>query len=163
AVAGRGCTSRLASRQCCHTRPRVATPRTVDANACRVPTEAAPARVCPRAPWRSLASAARMRGWISALWTRQLIEAAGAHGVPTAPLWQRAGIAPSATADTRIADSVHLAIWEQIMHAARDPAFPVAAGARMRLDDYDALALACKTAATANDALTRIVRYLALW
>jgi AraC-like DNA-binding protein len=102
--------------------------------------------------------------WISAIWTRQLIRGALGRGIDPAPLWALAGLDPADSDPMlRLADEAHLRIWSEVMRQLRDPAFPIEYAARMRIDDYDALGLACKTADNVGVALERIVRYLRIW
>lgn len=105
-----------------------------------------------------------MSRWISAIWTRQLVEGAKRRGIDPQPLWALAGLDPADSDPMlRLSDEVHLRLWSEVMRQLRDPAFPIDYAARMRTDDYDALGLACKTAENVGVALERIVRYLRIW
>ena len=103
-----------------------------------------------------------MERWISALWTERLIEVAKAKGIDVAPLWKRSGLAPGSPADARVSDVVHLALWDEVAQQS-NASFAIAYARSMRLDDYEALGLACKTAEDLGAALERLARYLALW
>ncbi len=103
-----------------------------------------------------------MERWISALWTERLIEVAKGRGIDTAPLWNMSGLAPGSPADARVSDAVHLALWDEVIRQS-DASFAITYARSMRLDDYEALGLACKTAEDLGAALERLARYLALW
>jgi AraC-like DNA-binding protein len=103
-----------------------------------------------------------MERWISAFWTERLIEVARTRGLDVAPLWARSGLSPGRSVDDRVSDSMHLALWNEVMRQS-DSSFAIDFARSMRVDDYEALGLACKTAETLGAALERLVRYLALW
>ncbi len=115
-------------------------------------------------PLSSFSLDTTMDAWISALWTGRLVDAAVALGATAAPLWKRAGLAPEQMdADVRIADAAHLLVWEDIMRELRLVSFPTRFGRMMKLDDYEVLGFACKTASTLGEAFERITRYLTIW
>lgn len=105
-----------------------------------------------------------MDRWISALWTRRLIETGAKSGADADDLWRLVGLSPErASADARVSDETHLAVWEAIQGAIDDPAFPIVMARTMALDDYEALGLACKTARDVADGFARVTRFLSLW
>ena len=105
-----------------------------------------------------------MERWISALWTGRLIAEAAKRGVDAARLWSLVGLAPGTpNPEVRLADNQHLTIWEEVMRALHDPAFPIDFAETMRIDDYDVLGLACKTSADLREAVERLSRYLTIW
>jgi hypothetical protein len=102
--------------------------------------------------------------WISALWTHRLVQTAAERGMDPAPLWSLTGLEADALDPMlRLPDELHLRSWSEVMRGLGDPAFPIDYATRMRIDDYDALGLACKTAENVGVALERIVRYLRIW
>jgi AraC-like DNA-binding protein len=103
-----------------------------------------------------------MERWISALWTERLIEVARGRGLDVAPLWAKSGLSPGSSPEARVSDAVHVALWDEVMRQS-DAGFPIEFARSMRLDDYAALGLACKTAETLGVALKRTARYLALY
>jgi AraC-like DNA-binding protein len=56
-----------------------------------------------------------------------------------------------------------IVLWEGVMRAADDPAFPVLAGATATAHDYDAVGFACMTQPTLGEAVAQVVRYSRAW
>ncbi|MFO0592803.1 MAG: AraC family transcriptional regulator [Polyangiaceae bacterium] len=54
-------------------------------------------------------------------------------------------------------------LWEAVMRACQDPAFPVRAGASSTAHDYDAVGFACMTQPTLGEAIHQVVRYARVW
>ena len=63
----------------------------------------------------------------------------------------------------KIAESVHMSIWGELMRGTQRPSFPIDVAESMSIDDYDLLGLIGKTASTVSDALARVERYLPIW
>ena len=117
--------------------------------------------------------------WIAAIWARALVEAAVGEGVSRERL--DAALADHLTSadvtrpnltplpddqhpmDRRLPETAHLATWDAVMRLRDDPGLPIRFGASLSPDAYDVLGLACKTAATVDEALERLARYLHLW
>ena len=102
---------------------------------------------------------------ISAFWTATVIERAAARGLAREPLYARVGLAPGGDLDAAppVPQAEHLRLWAHVVTALDDPAFPMEVARAMRVDDYDVLGLACKTAPDLGTALGHIARYLGLW
>ncbi len=56
-----------------------------------------------------------------------------------------------------------IVLWESVMRAADNPAFPVLAGATSTAHDYDAVGFACMTQPTLGEAIAQVVRYSRAW
>lgn len=65
--------------------------------------------------------------------------------------------------ETRLPYEDLLVLWESVMRAVDDPAFPVLAAAASTAGDYDAVGFACMTQPTLGEAIRQCVRYARAW
>jgi AraC-like DNA-binding protein len=102
------------------------------------------------------------RAHIAAALTTAVIATAARRGADGAAAWHAAGFAVPPALDARIADDAHLTIWEALMRDLGDPGLPIHYASAMHIDDYGVLGLACKTAASLDEAILRVVRYVGI-
>lgn len=89
-----------------------------------------------------------------------VLEAAG-RGLSATELLARLGLDPASARDPdrRVAFAQLFAVWADCMCALRDPALPLAAAKRIRLEDYAVLGFATTSAPTFRAALSLLARY----
>lgn len=103
-------------------------------------------------------------GTVTSLFVRKMVAAAG-DGVDGPALLRSVGLDPDGETDpkTMIADSDYYRLLERIAGDIDATDLPLRSGASMRLDDYGALGLAFKAAATLGGSWARVARYARLW
>ncbi|MEZ5721346.1 MAG: AraC family transcriptional regulator [Paracoccaceae bacterium] len=103
-------------------------------------------------------------GAVTSLFVSKMIAAAG-PGVDRPGLLASVGLDPDATVDPKvmIADTDCYALLERIATEIDVTDLPLRTGASMRLDDYGALGLAFKSAATLGASYARVARFARLW
>jgi AraC-like DNA-binding protein len=84
-----------------------------------------------------------------------------ARGIPPAPLLGRLGLDASSARDPerRVPFGALFDVWAECMRTLNDPALPIAAAQRIRLEDYTVLGFATTTAPTFRAALGMVARY----
>lgn len=103
-------------------------------------------------------------GSVTSLFVRKMVAAAG-EAVDGPTFLASVGIDASGPVDPKlqISDTAYYALLERMAQQMDITALPLRTGASMRCDEYGALGLAYKTAATLQGSCARVARYARLW
>ena len=104
-------------------------------------------------------------GFVTAIFARRMIEAAGSEIDPRAA-HRSIGLDPDGSMDVneRVGAEAYYDLLERIARQMqRGYELPLRVGPLMRPDDYGALGLAWKSAPTVGDSLDRVARYCRVW
>jgi AraC-like DNA-binding protein len=90
-----------------------------------------------------------------------MVQEAAARGLAPGPLLARLGLDAASAADPerRVPFTALFEVWAECMRALRDPALPLAAAQRIRLENYTALGFAVTSASSVRAAISMLVRY----
>jgi AraC-like DNA-binding protein len=90
-----------------------------------------------------------------------MVHEAAARGLAPGPLLERLGLDAASAADPerRVPFAALFAVWAECMRALRDPALPLAAAQRIRLEEYTALGFAATSASSVRAAVSILVRH----